>query len=278
MTLEFERLRFHLRARDRLYFRPGHSANVLRGGLGTVLPEVDPAAWERMFAPVGRAGGPSGLAEPPRPFVLRAAHLDGRGVAPGDAFHFDAHIFDLRTPVAATLSAAFEALGRRGLGPGRGRADFLEMTRLPAPAIRLDRPEPASRVLVRFVTPTELKGCGGLVSRPEFAVLAARLRDRVSTLRALYGAGPLEVDFRGMAERAAAVEMTRCDVTHAAVERRSSRTGQAHPLGGFTGEAEYRGALDEFLPYLRAGKWTGVGRQTVWGKGEIETVVLDGPA
>jgi len=43
--------------------------------------------------------------------------------------------------------------------------------------------------------------------------------------------------------------------------------GQRHPLGGFVGEAEYEGELAEFLPYLRLGKWVGVGRQTVWGRG-----------
>jgi hypothetical protein len=36
------------------------------------------------------------------------------------------------------------------------------------------------------------------------------------------------------------------------------------------GEAEYEGELAEFLPYWRLGKWVGVGRQTVWGKGEME--------
>jgi len=42
-----------------------------------------------------------------------------------------------------------------------------------------------------------------------------------------------------------------------------------HSLGGFTGEAEYEGDLAEFLPWLRAARWVGVGRQTVWGKGEL---------
>jgi hypothetical protein len=27
--------------------------------------------------------------------------------------------------------------------------------------------------------------------------------------------------------------------------------------------------LAEFVPFLRAARWTGVGRQTVWGNGEI---------
>ena len=39
------------------------------------------------------------------------------------------------------------------------------------------------------------------------------------------------------------------------------------------GGAAYEGELDEFMPFLRAAKWTGVGRQTVWGKGEIEIAV-----
>jgi CRISPR/Cas system endoribonuclease Cas6 (RAMP superfamily) len=56
------------------------------------------------------------------------------------------------------------------------------------------------------------------------------------------------------------------------VERKSGRTGQVHSLGGFTGEAEYEGALAEFVPWLRAARWVGVGRQTVWGKGEMRVV------
>jgi len=132
------------------------------------------------------------------------------------------------------------------------------------------REEVVDRLRVRFVTPTELKSGREIIGQPEFAVLFARLRDRISTLRALYGAGPLEIDFRAMGEAAARVKMTRCELTRTGTERRSSRTGQRHPLGGFAGEAEYEGDLGEFMSYLRLGKWIGVGRQTVWGKGEID--------
>jgi CRISPR/Cas system endoribonuclease Cas6 (RAMP superfamily) len=82
----------------------------------------------------------------------------------------------------------------------------------------------------------------------------------------------LEIDFRAMGARAEAIQMTRSEIVRVHVERRSSRTGQRHPLGGFVGEAEYQGELGEFVPYLKLGKWVGVGRQTVWGKGEIEVV------
>lgn len=269
MTFAFERLRFHLRAQDALHFPAGTSANILRGGFGTVLPRIDPEAYARIFAP--SHAGPSGLADPPRPFVFRAAHLDGRHIEPGETFHFDVHLFDQRQPAAPHFARAFEQLAREGFGPSRGRAELLTVEPLAAPELRFDEPGTADAVRVRFVTPTELKTADGLADRPEFGVLFARLRDRISTLRALYGPGPLAIDFRAMARRAAGIEMTGCRIRQVSLGRRSSRTGQDHPLGGFTGEARYEGSLGEFLPYLYAGKWTGVGRQTVWGKGEIDT-------
>ena len=118
----------------------------------------------------------------------------------------------------------------------------------------------------------------GAVNQPghrfDFAALFARVRDRISNLRALYGEGPLAVDFRAQAARAESVRMTASDVREEAAERRSSRTGQRHPMGGVVGWVEYEGELREFLPYLRAGEYTGVGRQTVWGKGSYRVRVL----
>jgi hypothetical protein len=210
--------------------------------------------------------------------------LDGRSVREGEAFHFDVHMFDVRDPALDRFVAAFAELAREGLGPGRGLAQLERVDQLdlngetvgrvgdaPAP-IGIDLSAPAERVdrvTVRFVTPTELKAQERLAERPEFPILFGRLRDRIGALRAIYGSGPLEIDFRGMGERAGAVRMTRCEVQWIEAERRSSRTGQRHPLGGFVGEAEYEGDLGEFLPYLELGRWVGVGRQTVWGKGEM---------
>ena len=69
-----------------------------------------------------------------------------------------------------------------------------------------------------------------------------------------------------------AVELRRSDLVWEQVKRKSGRTGQVHPIGGFTGEAEYAGDLAEFLPWLRAARWVGVGRQTVWGKGDVRVL------
>ncbi len=283
MDFQVQPLRIPLEARDSLYFPAGKSGNILRGGFGIIFrrqacrcagdAHSAECAYARVFEPESLGRGPSGLADLPRPFVFRAAHLDGRRVAPGETFHFDVNLFYPGPGEIDAFTAAFDALAREGIGPGRGRAKLVACPAAPPLTLSLapDLAAPPG-VLVRFLTPTELKEAGGLTHRPEFSVLFARIRDRIGTLRAIYGPGPLEIDFRGIGDRAGSVAMTRCDVRAESFERTSSRTGQTHPLGGFVGEAQYEGALREFLPFLRAAQWTGVGRQTVWGKGAIEVV------
>jgi hypothetical protein len=286
-TFEFYRFRFHFRAAHPVHFPRGKSANLVRGAFGAVLREsVTPADYARLFEPGG--SGPSGLKDWPRPFVFRVAHLDGLTVPAEGSFFLDIHVFDLREPVLPQFRAAFAQFALRGLGPGRGRAELEHIEQLdlrdhavrlgdtPGPPLVLDfEPETAAanRVVVHFLTPTELKSDGTRVERPVFPILFARLRDRISTLRALYGAGPLEVDFFAMGLRAGAVRLNWYNLARERVSRKSGRTGQVHSLGGFTGEAEYEGELAEFLPWLRAARWVGVGRQTVWGKGDLRVIM-----
>ncbi len=303
----FIRCDLSFEAQEPIYFPRGKSANILRGAFGHVfrriacVPQCEDASkcewrtscpYARLFEPSSSGSGPSGLADWPRPFVFRATHLDDCAVQVGQSFHFDLNLFDLQGPAVAYLVLAFGQLARDGLGPGRKRVALTSVAQLDEQgqaarplfdgtsllsredasplALDLTPPaEPVGRLRVRFLTPTELKTGQQIADRPEFGVLAARIRDRISTLRELYDDGPLKIDFRAFGERAALVRMTRCHIRQVEVVRRSSRTGQVHPIGGFVGEAEYEGDLTEFVPYLAAARWTGVGRQTVWGKGEL---------
>jgi hypothetical protein len=278
-------LRFAFLVRESIHFPEGKAANILRGAFGTIFRSIASAADERMFSPLA-AGGPSGLVDLPRPFVFRARHLDGLTVEAGQSFYFDLNLFDLTQAAVEYLVMAFAHLAHEGLGAGRRKVELKQvllrdevgsftevMAQVPMIPLSLDlsaAAEPVRHLRVRFMTPTELKSDERLATSPEFGILAARARDRVSTLSELYGDGALALDFKGFAERAALVRMTRCELRDVAVERRSSRTGQVHSIGGFVGEAEYEGEMAEFLGVLRAAQWTGVGRQTVWGKGEIE--------
>ncbi len=246
MTFECFAVRFRLRAKHSIHFA-APAANSIRGVLGFAL---DPA----VFSPRA-AAGPSGLRNPPRPFVLRASHLDGKTIPEGGEFSFGVNLFGSAVPGAEQFAT-----------PLADRAELLDIAREHIRIPLLAAPDPVARITVQYLTPTELKSGGEIVERPEFPILFARIRERLMALWAFYGRVPAQPDWPVHAEQ---VRITRCDLVWRKAARRSSRTGQRHPLGGFTGEADYEGDLTRFVPFLHAAYWTGVGRQTVWGKGMI---------
>ncbi len=279
----FYKLGLHFEALTPIHFPPGLAGNVLRGGFGTIFRRLacgphcasaktcelrDVCPYARTFEPRSNAG-PSGLFEQPRPFVFRAAHLDGRTLQPGEPFHFGVHLFQLEDAVIPQFVATFSELAGEGFGPGRGRAR-LARNDVVSSSLSLQPAESSiQRVRIRFVTPIELKGGNHVAGIPDFHTLACRIRDRISNLSALYGAGPLRIDFAAFGQRAAKVRLVTSETAPVHVTRLSTRTGQRHPLDGFVGWAEYAGELSEFVPFLAAAQFTGVGRQTAWGKGEI---------
>jgi CRISPR-associated endoribonuclease Cas6 len=313
VTFDLVACRFSFIALESISFPAGKAGNIVRGAFGSIFRRIacDPGcsgaatcdrrascAYARVFEPSVRGSGPSGLADPPRPFVFRPGHIDGRTIRAGESFYFDLHLFDAADSSLGYFIQTFSKLVHEGLGSRRGRAElgsifYLDEARAPQRAVtydpdtfRLDGDPPqisiplrpcseiVKRMRVQFLTPTELKGEGRGAVDVDFGLLFARSRDRLSTLRALYGAAPLPVDFVRMGELARQVRLIRSALTRVNVDRRSSRTGQIHSIGGFVGEAEYSGELSAFIPFLRAAEWTGVGRQTVWGKGEIRCIIL----
>ncbi len=281
MTFLIRPLRFQFLAQDPIFFPAHKPGNILRGAFGHLFRDLacrcpgeehtPDCPYARIFEPKPVAGGPSGFADLPRPFVFRAAHLDGQRIAPGQPFHFDVNLFTADPWPLPYFDSVFGRLASEGLGPGRGRAKLqgMEATVLELSLELSLAPQPANQVTVTFVTPTELKAAEGLITQPLFEPLIARLRDRIANLSQQYGNGPLEIDFPAFAHRARQIQLSSSQIEQVAAERKSSRTGQTHPLSGFIGQATYSGALGEFLPYLQIGQHTGVGRQTVWGKGEL---------
>jgi hypothetical protein len=275
-TFQFYRYRFHFLVRDRVAFSAGTSGNVIRGMVGAALHRGAPDAFRRFFDAEAGHSSASGLADPPRPFILRSEKLGGRVFGPGESFLFDAHVFAVHEEFLDQFRGAFRTLA---VGHGRAELDRIEQLDLnerphAGPCIiPLNGCEDRQTAILHFVTPTELKAAGEVLREPQFDIVIKRLRDRISALRGLYGGGPLDIDFRELGRRAETVRLSRSEIEWRSAERRSARTGQVHPIGGFTGQAEYAGELGVFMPWLRAARWVGVGRQTVWGKGDVR--VLD---
>ena len=145
MILRVRPLRFEFRARDAISFAPGQTANTFRGAFGEIFRRIacsedcpgaktcrraSECAYARMFEPRAPrdAAGPSGFRDLPRPFVLRAASLDGRTFLAGEQFEIGINLFDPGVPALDYFSQAFSELCVRGLGPGRPRVELLRAT------------------------------------------------------------------------------------------------------------------------------------------------------
>lgn len=246
----------------------GGQTNLLRGAFGAALrqlcacKECRGAAnigasrecfYQRFFKPLW-PDGPSGYRQAPRPFVLRPAAR-----AP---FSLELVLFDLAPPwnlFEQALALVAGRLQRQLLKFDVAGSVYLPLTGEPrCGALRLE-----------FVTPTEIKEAGAVLEIPHFAPLIRRLAERVQALGRLYqnwGADASLIQFAADPED---VKLLAWHWVLSDTFRKSASTGQIHSVGGFTGWAEYSGPLGAFLPLLEIGSWTGVGRQTVWGKGEI---------
>jgi hypothetical protein len=272
----------HFEARDEICLPAGDETNVFRGALGLALrnaccesgcpgvpacPRASECPYARFFEPRWPEG-PSGYRNAPRPFILRWAGPCGGRLAPGTRFSASLNLFDVQAPPLRQLEDAFRNIAGCGIGPGRGKALFESIEQQPVLCLPLCGPEAAGRVTIRFATPTELKSGGTVCSEPEFPVLIERLAERVGTLGRLYQDWPAW-DYRDLLDVSHSVRLLDWEWSYRNRYRRSSRTGLAHPLGGFTGTATYEGPIGIFLPLLEIAHWTGLGRQTVWGKGEL---------
>jgi hypothetical protein len=141
-------------------------------------------------------------------------------------------------------------------------------TRFPFSRRRLT--ENGRRITVRFLTPTLLKADGRIVTRPDFHHLIKRLRDRINALAHFYCDDTLDLDHKAFGQRAEAVRTVSSHVRWEDRGRRSWKTGLAHGMGGFVGEATYEGDVEEFLPLLILGQYTHVGKYAVWGNGQYK--------
>lgn len=267
-------------AKDPIRFPDGKASNILRGGFGMALrASAPPETYERIFEPKRSGPGvPSGFADPPRPFLFRASHLDGQTIDKHDDFHFDVHVFGDPADADA-ITATLDSLFQSGAGVGRGQA---RLTAIADQTQMLDlyAAEPAASARVHLLTPTELKHEGRPWTKADFPVLIRRVRDRVWTLLSLYAAGcpATEADKALFNELAGQVRLTGSHLELRSTARLSSRSGQTHSLSGIVGHADYAGPLDAFIPYLRAAYYTGVGRHTVWGNGCLNTEILSEPS
>lgn len=191
------------------------------------------------------------------------------------------------------FTSAIAAMGRLGVGRGRQRfriagvcqVDPLTYQRTPildGTGKSLDplRPSPSwdafkqvasahdqNRLSVQFLTPTRLISEGRLCHRPDLAVWAQRLLERLRSLTELYCEMPVWVPFPQLLAAAHDVTLVKDETRWVEAWSASRREGMMRPTSGFVGSAEYNGQVAELLPYLMLGQALQVGKNAVKGCG-----------
>ena len=125
----------------------------------------------------------------------------------------------------------------------------------------------AERITVRFLTPARIKSEGRLTEEPEFHQLTRSLLRRLSALSYFHCGKRLELDFKGLIERAKRIERAKSELRWHDWERYSGRQKQRMTLGGFIGEVTFAGDFREFLPMLAWGEVLHVGKAASFGLG-----------
>ena len=262
--------------------------------------------FPRVFAPSIFEARPAiaRLRDPPRPFVLSDPYPESPSLPAGAPIALGMTVVGTAVVELPYFVVAFRRLGDDGIGRGRTRfrveavrcvdaaglsgeavytcgSDLVRPLRVPLRTRDLMRPgdAQAARVRVRFVTPTDLRGGSTGETNgseaPAFGTLVRRARDRAGALATFFGDGPLGHDPRAVGSLADGVRVARAEIVRTEIARRSTRTGQRHPVGGVVGAVVYEGAgIAGAMPWLRFAEALGVGKHATFGNGRIEVDVL----
>lgn len=233
----------------------------------------------------------------PHPFVIEPPVDTRRGYEPGQELTFSLVLVGRAVEYLAYFIYAFSELGEIGIGRKLGKFELRSVTSggsmvydaetrairaveprrlaldLPMTPGMESTPEAASapmRLSIEFLTPTRIFYNKQLAATPEFHVLIRAILRRMSLLHYFHcGGDPSGWDFRGIIERAGAVELKRNGTKWHDWERYSSRQDTRMTLGGFVGKAEYEGDIAPFMPLIRAGEVLHVGKGTGFGLGRF---------
>ncbi len=303
--IRYARFRLEMVATDRLKL-PAYKGSTFRGAFGHAFKKLvcvkrdrdcstcllrDRCVYSYIFeTPVGGEGDPRGYRFAPHPFVLEPPE-DARGIyEPGTEFQVGLALFGRALDALPYFIYAFEEMGRRGLGAGRGRAVLKRVVALGSGAAQCiyqadtgqlvpdypvcvgppDTEVEGTRLGLRLRTPLRLKAIGRYTSQLTFPRLVLALLRRSADLARFHCGAELDVDYRHWLARAAEVQTVSAQIRWYDWERYSRRQDRKTPLGGLVGEAEFAGSWRPFLPLLRLGVDVHVGRGTGFGLGRYE--------
>ncbi|MBX3274762.1 MAG: CRISPR system precrRNA processing endoribonuclease RAMP protein Cas6 [Sandaracinaceae bacterium] len=266
---------------------PAFLGGTMHGALGHALDAVGAIG---LFGPPPAPEDAPGFVRagvPPPCVMIPPAIAPARELEPGAPLELAVLLVAPDERRVGVLLAALEAMGRRGLGRGRGR---LALERVDdgggrptweggrvvatpevdvAPAARGDGPW-----TLRATTPLHLVRRGELVQHPRAAEVVVAAARRLLSLAWTYGVGPT-CDLREL-EHAASERLAAApggDWTRLHGERWSERQRRLHPVEGVLGTLRLDRTAEPYVPLLAQALRFGVGKGTALGLGRLELVL-----
>jgi len=286
---------------------PRWKGALLRGGLGRALKTAlcDPAcqegatcpraascAYRAVFSPEVEEGASDlhGLRDAPRPYAVLPPLGEQTHYAPGDRLVFDLLLAGRAQTYLPHVLFAFETLGVRGLGLGRGRATLVEVvSRNPLTGqtvplltdgvlqnqlltvsgddITSAASALSSQLTLQFLTPLRIKYQGQLTTTPDCHILVRTALRRLSALCTVFGDAAWDIPFGEIISAAEGVARTQTRVQWVDWSRTSGATGQHMTLGGLVGHVTYEDVSPSVGVVLLAGSLVHIGKAVVFGHG-----------
>ena len=232
----------------------------------------------------------------PHPFVIEPCEDTRTVYEPGEELTFHLVLIGKAIDYLPYFIYTFEEIGKRGIGKKRGkyvindvynvtvkdRADRIysgdnrtfrmpdnikgfRIRDLTGSALATLHPE---RVTLTFITPTRIVFKGHLIDNPEFHILMRSLIRRIALLSYFHcGGDPSGFDFKGFIDQSTHVKTLDKSIRWHDWERYSTRQDTRMKLGGFIGSITFAGNLESFMPYLLAGEYIHMGKNTAFGLG-----------
>lgn len=127
-------------------------------------------------------------------------------------------------------------------------------------------------ITIHFLAPTRIKFEGHLLKDFQFHHLIRALLRRLSGLLYFHCGSELDVDFRGLIQKAQEIKKVNDALDWQEQTRYSARQKTEMHMGGFVGTATFAGDLTPFLSLLAAGEWVHVGKGCVMGLGKYQII------
>ncbi len=240
----------------------------------------------------------------PRPYIIEPPDETKSVYEPGEEIKFNLILIGNANEYLPYFIYTFNELGKAGIGKHRGKFTLKEVLVSPQKVIfskdtgRLSTITPmvidlsrsvqdalnqtyknslsTSSLTLRFLTPTRIKYNRTLTKDLEFHILTRQLLRRLFLLWYFHTSRDgLNLDdikgyHRNLINLASDIKIIKNNLIWHDWERYSHRQKVKMKLGGFLGEISYRGNIQPFIPFLKAGEYLHIGKGTTFGLGKYQ--------